>query len=307
MPNQSEHPMHILIAIDGSEHALAGVQMIKDMQLPRNTIITLMTVFLPRNASFFKEYELNLRQARQMLSEADLDIREELVAGIAAETLSYYAADQAVDLILMGAVGLRATAGILLGGVAQQVVEYAQRPVMVMRAPYHKANHVLLVTDGSECSEKAVEYIGQFPLPHSARLDVLHVLPPPPVPQTVMVAYAWPVSYNTGEALQTQDSAEIKALMKQEQEQGEQLLRLTTDHLLSLRPDLKVKGVLRRGDAAAEILEYARQSQVDLIAAGSRGLSQVRGWLLGSVSRKLLHYAPCSVLVVRTFSGCLAI
>jgi nucleotide-binding universal stress UspA family protein len=56
--------------------------------------------------------------------------------------------------------------------------------------------------------------------------------------------------------------------------------------------------VLRRGDAATEILEYARSQQIDLIIVGSRGLGGMRGWLQGSVSRKLLHYANCSVLVV---------
>lgn len=57
--------------------------------------------------------------------------------------------------------------------------------------------------------------------------------------------------------------------------------------------------VLLRGDAAAEIIEYAKTRQVDLIVAGSRGLGTIKGWLLGSVSRKLAHYAPCSVLIVR--------
>jgi nucleotide-binding universal stress UspA family protein len=57
--------------------------------------------------------------------------------------------------------------------------------------------------------------------------------------------------------------------------------------------------VLRRGDAATEILAYAQEQKVDLIVAGSRGLSGVSGWWLGSVSRKLVHYAPCSVLIVR--------
>lgn len=56
---------------------------------------------------------------------------------------------------------------------------------------------------------------------------------------------------------------------------------------------------LIRGDAATEIIQYARNNAVDLIACGSRGLSPVTSWLLGSVSRKLVHYANCSVLIVK--------
>ena len=41
------------------------------------------------------------------------------------------------------------------------------------------------------------------------------------------------------------------------------------------------------------------EKNIDLVVVGSRGLSQVGGWLLGSVSRKLVHYAGCSVLIVK--------
>jgi nucleotide-binding universal stress UspA family protein len=56
---------------------------------------------------------------------------------------------------------------------------------------------------------------------------------------------------------------------------------------------------LLRGDAATEIIQFAKEENIDMIIAGSRGLSQTQSWLLGSVSRKLVHYAPCSVLLVK--------
>ncbi len=57
-----------------------------------------------------------------------------------------------------------------------------------------------------------------------------------------------------------------------------------------------------RGDAAKEIIEYAKDNNINLIVSGSRGLSQFKGWLLGSVSRKLVHYSECSVLIVKSAS-----
>jgi len=51
--------------------------------------------------------------------------------------------------------------------------------------------------------------------------------------------------------------------------------------------------------AVTEIIQYAKENQVDLIVAGSRGLTSMQSWLLGSVSRKLVHYAGCSVLIVK--------
>jgi nucleotide-binding universal stress UspA family protein len=52
------------------------------------------------------------------------------------------------------------------------------------------------------------------------------------------------------------------------------------------------------GHADERILEAADSERVALVAVGSRGLSGVRA--LGSVSERVAHRAPCSVLVART-------
>ena len=57
--------------------------------------------------------------------------------------------------------------------------------------------------------------------------------------------------------------------------------------------------VQRNGDPATAILEVARDDDVDLIVMGTRGVSAVDRWLVGSVSSKVLHHAHCSVLVAR--------
>ena len=57
--------------------------------------------------------------------------------------------------------------------------------------------------------------------------------------------------------------------------------------------------ILLRGDAASEIIEHVKSKEVNLIVTGSRGLRNFRSWLMGSVSRKLVHYSDCSVLIVR--------
>lgn len=304
MSPEMRNPIHILVAIDGSEHALAGVQMVRDLPLPPRSTVTLLSAFLPRNAANYKDYELNVSQAGELLAGKGVEAREEVLAGIPAEVISQYAADHKVDLIVMGALGLRSAMNILLGGVAQQVVEYAERPLMIMRAPYHGFYHPLVVTDGSPCSELAVEYFSHFALPKNSVLDIMHVLPPPPIPQSIMIAYAWPVAYSGGEELQAEEKEEITKIVHEEEMQGQKMLERVIAVLAEKRPGLAVNGVLRRGDAASEILEYAQENNIDLIVAGSRGLSNVRGWLLGSVSRKLLHYANCSILIVRGHPAC---
>jgi nucleotide-binding universal stress UspA family protein len=57
--------------------------------------------------------------------------------------------------------------------------------------------------------------------------------------------------------------------------------------------------VERHGDAANAILDEATETRADLIVMGTRGLSSVERWMIGSVSAKVLHHAHCSVLVAR--------
>lgn len=52
-------------------------------------------------------------------------------------------------------------------------------------------------------------------------------------------------------------------------------------------------------NAGHAILEYANEEAVDLIIIGSRGLGNVRGKLLGSVSNQVVQAADCHVLVVK--------
>jgi nucleotide-binding universal stress UspA family protein len=54
----------------------------------------------------------------------------------------------------------------------------------------------------------------------------------------------------------------------------------------------------RDGDVANTILALAREVDADAIVMGTRGLSGVRSFLLGSVSHAVLHHADRAVLVV---------
>lgn len=54
------------------------------------------------------------------------------------------------------------------------------------------------------------------------------------------------------------------------------------------------------GDAADAILDVAEAENADLIVVGNRGMSGAKRFLLGSVSNKVTHHAPCNVLIVHT-------
>jgi nucleotide-binding universal stress UspA family protein len=290
--------MQILLADDGSQHSQASLALLRDLELPRESQVTVLGVFSPRQVDTHETLRAALERTKASLLEKGCQATAECILGYPAEKVIEYADRLHPDLIVMGAKGLRATLGILLGGVAQTVVEYANWPVLVVRAPYGGLHKTLLVVDGSIYSQRAVEYLAHFPLPAGVELLVCHVLPPLVPPMLAVQSQAVSAAGIEMIAALPDTMQEEPAVWQEEEErQGQAILKQALDTLQAA--GLKAETFLLRGDAATEIIEYVKAHGVDLIVAGSRGLSQVRGWLLGSVSRKLIHYASCSVLVVK--------
>jgi nucleotide-binding universal stress UspA family protein len=60
-----------------------------------------------------------------------------------------------------------------------------------------------------------------------------------------------------------------------------------------------VQTYAREGDPADTIIEVAGEASAGLIAVGARGNTRLRRFMLGSVSSKLAHHTPTSLLIVR--------
>jgi nucleotide-binding universal stress UspA family protein len=59
------------------------------------------------------------------------------------------------------------------------------------------------------------------------------------------------------------------------------------------------KVAMESGDAADDILRAAKREKADMIVLGTRGLGEIKGLLLGSVSHKVSARADCAVLTVK--------
>jgi len=297
MPNH-KNIQKILLAVDGSEHSHAATIFVRNLPFSASPEIHSVAV-LPNFQDFQRPVlETALKQTRHLLEERNLNVDTRLLRGHPASEIIEYANQLNPTLIVMGAKGLRSTLGILLGGVAQQVVEHANWPVLIVRFPVDKVQRILFVTDGSIYSQRAAEFLTEFPPPTDVLVHVLHVLPPPPVAEIFAKSGYYGVSTINNPPI-VQDIEETFAYqMKEEEDQGKKIL---DDAIRMMRSsEFRINKVLLRGDAATEIMDYIKEKDIDLIIAGSRGLGQVRGWLLGSVSRKLVHYTDCSVLIVKS-------
>lgn len=83
-------------------------------------------------------------------------------------------------------------------------------------------------------------------------------------------------------------------------EMGDLLLKHAESFLDYLKKDLApdISSHVATGSVKGEILDYAREHEIDLIVVGSHGRHGL-ALLLGSTANALLHGAPCDVYVVR--------
>jgi len=290
-------PSDILLAIDGSEHSQAASMLLNDLVGNSNCKITVVAVLdtphTPR-----RQLLLDAIQSTQAtLQKPGREVICGLLHGNPSEAICDFSSKHNPDLIILGAKGRRATLGILLGGVAQQVIEYAQKPVLIVRAPFTGLNKILVTTDGSGHSQRSLKFLGCLPYSTVTELHIVHVTNPFPPFEAAMQPRTW---------LFGNDIFLPPAISEEESERWKEVSltagqKIIHDSMQAIQPcKAQIKTSLLSGDAATEILAYAKRNNIDMIAIGSRGLNPVQGWLLGSVSRKLVHYADCSVLVVKS-------
>jgi nucleotide-binding universal stress UspA family protein len=147
---------------------------------------------------------------------------------------------------------------------------------------------ILCAVDGSECSRWGVQALEAFADREPEDVSLLHVVDPSalrggrdrnPISET--------------RALAAMDRAGGILLREAERSARIALGQAATG------PRTTLHHVLAHGPIAQTIVRQARRMKADLILLGSRGLSDIRGFLLGSVSRQIASIAPCSILVVK--------
>jgi nucleotide-binding universal stress UspA family protein len=135
-----------------------------------------------------------------------------------------------------------------------------------------KPPNVLIAYDGSEPSRRALDRVVTF-LPNAA---------------VAVVSVAAPVY---------RDPTLVKFPDEDEERRQQAALAEAKERLAD--GGIDARGTAPVGDAATEIVRVAEESGAELIVLGARGLNPLKRLVLGSVSTKVLHQAPCDVLVVK--------
>ncbi len=170
-PFDQYSPLHILLAVDSSEHTRAAVQLLCYLPLPPGSRVIAAGVVASHQQSGQEELSAILSEIQLRLKNK-VRTTTECLSGHPVRALIEVATGCRADLIVIGANGLRKVLGLLLDGEAQQVVEVANRPVLVARSPCRGLRRVLLTVEGSLSNRTAVNCLTQFSLPARTEIRV---------------------------------------------------------------------------------------------------------------------------------------
>ncbi len=171
---------------------------------------------------------------------------------------------------------------------------------------------ILAATDNSEHARKAVALAGDLAEKYGAKLVLVHVVNPKQLTPDARhmaevehlvdtgnkavlndLAFATPGDWSTRIA-SLRDNAELtnKVLMAL----GQHVLTEAKD---AVHSGGKVVTRLEEGEPVERILACAADEKADLIVLGSRGLSDLKGLMMGSVSHKVSQLAKCTCVTVK--------
>lgn len=305
--------MKVLLATDGSETAAAAVRFVAGFPFPADTEMTIVSViwdvlleheiaalsteqwgmFQETESGTRGEVEKLLAAEAAVLQESGWQVSTEIRSGHAAAEIVAAAEEHEADLIVVGSHGLTGFKRFLLGSVSNQVLQSAQHSVLIVRKAEEECNgrnpeppaledhpwRFLLCYDGSEPSNKAVEFCTRLDLDERASIQALTVLP--------MVR------------LFRQDiRQELNWVWQQKKEAEKTELDAAADRLRQHGANVTT-ALVEAGDVSHAILDAGDEFDADLLVLGHKGKGAIERFLMGSVTPRIAHHACISVLAIR--------
>ena len=291
--------MKIVLAIDPSTASQYVINTAAVRPWPSGTVFSVLSVVdislweglpeLIEDAE--REARFLVKGAADKLIESGYEVFPEIQSALPKKAIPEFAKEWGADLVMVGSHGRSALTRFLLGSVAQAVLRTAPCSVEIVRpgpvaALASGGMKILLATDGSECSAKAVCSVANRPWPAKSQIRILSVVEPPIVLTNPSPAYS------------EYPDTMFESVYKETRTRAEDAV---ADARRTLSAGLNICDceATPEGEPRTMILDVAKAWEADLIVLGSHGW---RGWdrlLMGSVAESVGLHAHCSVEIIR--------
>lgn len=142
-------------------------------------------------------------------------------------------------------------------------------------------NRILVPTDGSAETERAVEHAVELAATHEATLHAVYVV-------------------NTASFASLPMETSWEGIGDLLREEGDNAVKRVYE--LAEERDVTVEAELIEGSPSREIVRYAKEKECDLIVMGTHGRGGIDRLLLGSVAERVVRSSPVPVLTIRVGS-----
>jgi len=216
-----------------------------------------------------------LKEALEIAEAERASIMTGVEEGPPHERIVEVAQTENCDLIVVGRMGRGPLERTLLGSTAARVIGHSGKDVLIVpRNAQLSWESILLSIDGSRYSEAASRHAIDFARSYGGRISAVSVVDV----TDEFIAEAPEIL----DKLLEKHRAILDGVRKEAEAAG-----------------LQVKTFLKEGDPSTKVLEVAGAEKAGVIFMGSHGRTGLMRLLMGSVTEKVIGYAPCPVIVVR--------
>lgn len=277
-----------------ARHAVERAAMLaRDLRVARFDLLHVVSVALVPALRRLLSDEAD-RLAQQMIADAETELRrlaDEIdrrygvratafaKSGKVLDEILNAAEAAAADLVVLGARGANFVREFMLGTTAERIISKTPRPVLaVKQVPHESYRHVLVPVDFSPYSKPALEAAAL--VAPGARITLLHAFEAPFERQMRHASISEETIHSYRVKARQQALKDMAALVS-----GLSL----AGNSISWRAEY--------GDPSRVILEGEQETSADLIVIGKHGESALEEFFLGSVTKHVLAYSNCDVLI----------
>jgi len=284
----------ILVPLDGSDLAELALPYAEELAIAFNSEVFLAHVSESAESEYRHMHQLYIEEVAGQIKKRFNKVSPMLLSGKPAEEIISYGEKKDIGLVVMTSHGHSGKTGWAAGSVANKVLHDIKVPLLLVKVtkPSKKAppkrllTKVLLPLDGSEAGEAAVPYVGEL----MSRLE-LEVILFGVVPTGQHIRSVGGLDF----ILYPEQQLEI--FKKEASEYLDGVYRKLKRRKGEVKVELKVGD--KGGNIAQEIINYAQEKNVSLIAISSHGHSGIERWVFGSTANKVVQDSRTAVLVVR--------
>jgi len=269
----------ILVALDGSKLGEMACPYAEEIAKALGSEVVLVSICKPNESQYRHMHQLYIQKMADLMR---THLREAKVKWV---VLDGRPAEQIIDYA-------EKNSGIMpwaMGNIPDKVMQRVSIPVLLVKVTdltVEKGpllSKILIPLDGSESGEAPLPYIRELASKLKSEVTLLQVVAPGQHVHTVGGLDYFLLAENQVESTK---------------EDARQYLEKTREKLSGTKGDIRVE--VKVGDNTAhEIIEFAKKTDSSLIALSTHGHSDIREWVFGGVTHKVLHSSNASILLVR--------